>query len=408
MQDPNNATSAGATTTPTDEQIALMGEEDLLKDLSGSTEPNPPVQTDPPAAAPAAGDTSGGTPGSETPGEKKEPGAPGGAEGAAPAAAAPATETTYAGKYKSTEELVAGIREISKKLGFPFEDHAERLIDAATAAKSFKDVEAAYQKYEQEFGKRNAPPAAPAGAAPKADAAATTTDGALTDGKLTADEQKAVEAEAKESYVQTLAAHPVMRLFREAGEPIPKTREELNALSQRDFVLAQKYLDALVEVKDSVASQYAEIGKLKAELPTLLQNSITEATADVKAAAGKLGLTLTDDEVKAIVTEGMSTGDALIFESRRGFQVPRAHGLLRWFKAEKLEELVGRVRESAVSEGRKKHMEDLEKMRGQQKDSIGNTQIPGRKVAVEVAKVDMNDPAQVAMLTEEQILESMK
>lgn len=396
--------SIATAAAPTEEQIASMSEEELLKIADPSTAT--PSQQDPPPAPgdkPDAGDTGDkGTPAADTSGGKK--GGEGGAASAAPAAGGdpPAKTaddvTTYAGKYKSPEELIAGIREISKKLSYPYDEHAERLIEAAGAAKSYKDLEAAYQKYEQEFGKRSSA-AAPA-ATPDPAAVAKTT--------ATPDDEKQMVEDAKTTFARRLSAHPVMAKFHELGEQIPGTREELNELATRDFTLAQEYRDALIEVKESVASEYVQMGKLKQELPVLMEKSIAEASADLKAFSDKFHLQLTGDEIKALVAEGMETGDTLVFENRLGFTIPKPHGLLRWFKAERVDTMIDRVKLNSESAGRKKYLDELETMKTKQRGSIGNSAIPSRKVETEIKKGDLSDPDFVRGLTEEQLVETMK
>lgn len=400
--------------TPTEDEIRGMGEDELMK-LTGQAPVDPPTgQQDPPPAPAAAaegaapGDTGKeGTPAAGTPAAEGKtdgsPAAPTGKEEPAPAAA----ETTYAGKYKSPEELVKGFNELGEKLGGFYAEHAKRLVEAGLAAKSYKDIEAAYALYEKDLGKRSAPPAAPpaAPAAPaKPDAAAAGDPAQLSEA-----ESRQIQETVKGVYTQRLAAHPVMVRFAQAGKQVPRNREELNALAQEDFVLAQSYMDALTEVRESVASEFAEIGTLKSSLPALQQTAVTEATAALKAFSEKTNLKLTDEQIAAVVTEGMASGDPLVFETKHGFKVPRTGGLLRWFKAEKLDGYIEQVRIASESEGRKKHADDLEKMKSQARGSIGNTAIPHRQQkAPEAGKVDLKDPDQVRMMTEEQLLNSLK
>lgn len=389
---------------PTEDEVRGMGEEELLK-LSGIEPVTPPTgQQDPPPAPPvektAPGDTGHeGTPGTGTP--SPEANKEGEAEPVAPAP----SEVVYAGKYKSPEALVDGMRELAKKLTYPYDEHAERLIEAALASKSYKDLESAYAKYEQELGKRSATPspAQPSATPAKAEEGAASEAGTLSEA-----ETREIQEGVKGVFTQRLALHPVMRRFAEASEQVPRNRQELNELAARDFVLAQSYMDALVEVKEAVASEFAEIGKLKSSLPTLTQTAVAEGTAALKAFSEKHNLKLTEAEIAAVVAEGMASADPLVVETKHGFAVPRAGGLLRWFKAEKLDAMIERIRLASESEGRRKHLEDLEKMKGKSRESIGTAAIPHRKVETETRTVDLKDPDQVRELNEEQLLATLK
>lgn len=391
-----------APATPTEDEIRAMSEDELLK-LSGQTpaEAPPAAPTGPPAAPP--GDTGKGTPPEDT--LKKEdagtaeptPEGAGDKPTAPPDPAAKADEPgLFAGKYKSAEDLVTGITEIAKKLGYPYDSLASRLIESAKGANDYKALADEYKRYEEALGKK----------------AAASTEQPTAAPPNTADEAKVLQetkAAVADLFRERLGSHSVVQQFTRAGVAVPQNAEELDELYQTNPRLAHSYTLALQEVKASVATVIEEQGRMKAELPGLLERAVTEAKADVKAMNEKYGFGLTDAEVDVVVAEGMKNlADPLIYEDRHGFSVPRAHGFARWFRAEKLEGMVERVRLAGESAGRKKHLEDLEKMKGKTHSSIGTAPVPHRKVETETRKPDLRDPDQVRGLTEEQLLATLK
>jgi len=339
----------------TDPKIADEKDDDLEKKLedsllaTGETAPtSPPEKGDNPDEKTGAD--------VETEEKPKAPDAP----TPAPVPAA-TTDTLYAGKYKSADELIAGVLASAKELSVPESLLKERIEQAKKDGK-YDGLEAIYKSLSDEQRSR--------AEAKKAEAekpAEWTVESFL---KVPQNQRWYVD-----HLGQLLTEHPIVQKFIDKDVQFPKDQAEVDALKSIDPDLYIALVQARDEIKQAAQKELqAAIDRHKSLSPAKQaaeehgRNLITE---QIK----KFELTFTPEQMKKLLEDVWN--DPSSYERLDGFDVAKKTAVSDYFQTRVYPALVEQALLTARQQGRTEGIKDLKDMHGKTIDSISTTTIPG-------------------------------
>lgn len=341
----------------------------------------------------------------------------------APAAAAPAASTPpvtppapaakkpgeegylYAGKYKSVDDMKKGFVEIGKPLNIS-EKILTKTLQYAEKTGDWTGVEEMYSEMQEQMRqqKRN-PNAAPAqtsaSAAPTQDTPPATPEGPTK-------EQLALMVALQDTVLAVKESSVAKRLAK-AGYTIPDkfmmdskvTREFIELLKDDSRIealeLQQLIKDTVMESR-STALQYLQA---EDESKSALETEKEAGKSAVKKFAETNGITVTDEEVDALVNEALASGYS--FEDRNGVRFVRKDAVLQHYYATRAPAIIEQVKLATAAKARQEAIDDMKKLQRRTPSGISTNPIPSQQKREQAATVDVNDPMAVAGLSEAEV-----
>lgn len=311
-----------------------------------------------------------------------------------PAPAPQESEKLYAGKYKTAEDLLKGIREAAAVL---YGSDAEVFEDALKVVQStgkVEDVESLYTRLASAIGRRGSQ---------KQSLPTEGTEAPVTETPRRADpveNDQQIARAAAQATIDRLAGSELGRELIAQGIGIPDTAEKFEALKTAQPYYAMAWQTAFSKVFEENLNLGRHSYRAAKEAPEHNQKTRDTAIRAVTEFAQKHGLTFDEQAQKDLIAQ--VDADASLYEERYGAKFLRTGAVERAFYA-RLPELLPTILEAAKAQGRLEAAKDLTKPQNQPPRTIGTAKVAGSVSRSQGRKIDLNDPDQLARLSDAEI-----
>jgi hypothetical protein len=309
--------------------------------------------------------------------------------------AAATEEKKFAGKYSTSDELLKGVEEAAKKLGY-MNDSLQEMLVGAKESNEFKSIERLYKSLESEIGRRAAaPPAAPTPApTPSPEVPDTTVIDTAVEGEI-------VQRMGALTYRQLEASDLAAEMARR-GLSIPRTKADLDVLIDTAPYYATRFqnefksmFDAnMTEARQHVAAQRG----VKAYDTQVFDADVQSLRSELQA----IGVPFTDTDVADL----KARIDKSSFAREERFGVPHLRkGIARAiYMSEVMPGKLVELKNALLVQGREQAIADLNKAKEQNPGSLSTAGLKGGQPKPGAGpKINPEDPDQVSKLTDKQL-----
>jgi hypothetical protein len=315
------------------------------------------------------------------------------------AATTPATQndvakpTTYAGKYKNTDELVKGVQNIAKVLGVD-PKVAEWQVELSKESGDWKPLENMYLKMQKEYhagaSKREfSDPTPKPSEAPAAQAQST--------------EAQEV-AEIQKNALDEVMRSPLMAEFRRNSVPIPTTPEEFDALKAEYPYWAKEFQDSFRASVQRWAGARQMFRESLAGRDAHNQQIVELETERIRDYAKENGFEVSDDELEQVMHSAAQ--DKSSYTDRNGVPYLSPNAITRTFYATVLPNKLKELRVNYAAQGRQQGVEDIANL---QKGAVPTMSAAGMSTSeVKGKPVDSSNPRDVRALSDDDLDEKYR
>lgn len=305
---------------------------------------------------------------------------------------------TYAGKYKTTDDLAKGLLDIAKPLNYN-PKILERIIDVAKKTGDWGIVESTYLDLQESLGKKET------ALAPSEEKREATADKSSDTPPIEADiaEEQKLKVVIHEEVMRELGEGALAKELSNLGVQIPDTTDKWNQLKIdypfQAMMFDQAYREANARIRKDVLS-YAQALKGVDEHNQKLQSS---AKDQITQFAKDYNLKLETKQVDEIISAGLKSD--FVFEDQHGVKYLRENGLLEFFLAKHFPTLAKQIKLDGELNGRTQYATDLTEMQKKSLNSIGTSRVAPKQK--EKTKIDLDDPSQIAALSDAELEERL-
>lgn len=267
-----------------------------------------------------------------------------------------AQEKTYAGTFKTTDELEKSLIELHKSLNIPQTSLEKRLIEAAKKDGKWDDVESYYKELQAEHTKRKQEAAANP---PASTQSPENSDKDLN--KLTDKDKEVVKSYFEEWKPKLFKEHPVTERFAKRGIAMPTNQAELDELERVDPFLWKMFVDANDEINEVLSVDIKEVFDSIQGAPGAWEKARSDGKTSIEKINSDFKLGLTEDQIKKYMEDAEKWQEG--FTDKNGVKHPTEKAFEKYFKLNVLIDLLPQAIQNAENAGKTKHAEDLKNMK---------------------------------------------
>jgi hypothetical protein len=295
----------------------------------------------------------------------------------------------YADKYETSDALAEGVSEAAKKLGWS-EKYTSSMIEQAKTSKDFGALENAYKIMEGAISSGLVLATSPVN--PDADPTRVVTP-------VQTDTSIETLKRVTELTLESIEASPLAQKFANEGLTIPRTAEEVEALWESSPKLAIQFREYWKGTFDNIKGELLAFQAAKVESETHNKKLFDSAETTIKQLADKVGLKLTDAEIKAEAEKIKSTED--YYAVKNGSKYLKDSVLRDHFFARVLPDRFNSVLREAEARGAVKGVTRIEENRRSMPSTISSTMAPSRDRQQKA--IDYTDVDQLSSLSDAQL-----